>query len=325
MPMRVLVTGGCGFVGTHLCKRLLAEGYDVRALALDPSDFSVLNGHPITPIVGDITDATCMQTAVAGCDWVIHAAASIRYWSPYAAHIKHVNIEGTRIVARACREAGVKRMLFVSSVLSVGLAKGLDEPADEEIPFNLEQTSQPYPLSKYYAERALQEEITMGLDAVTVNPVNIFGPRGNQYHGAEMMQKVRQSYIIPYYSGGICVVHVADIVDGIIRALVHGTTGERYILGGENISYRSIVERTATRMGLNRRFVKIPPALTGLLTLAEKPMGILLKRPPKFTKEVHYLINRWRYYRWDKAKTELKYNPRGFDQILEECLHLGAC
>lgn len=323
--MRVLITGATGFLGSHLCRRMVSQGHDVRILYRAASELSVLDGLPLEKAVGDIADAESMRTAVRDREWVVHAAADLSYWGPQEATLMRVNVEGTRHVAQACLAEGVQRLLFVSSVAAIGIPTDKGRPADEDFPSNLKGLRLPYALSKKRGEEAIAEEIARGLDAVTVNPALIVGLYGDDYRGAEMMRKVRHRSIVPYFSGGICIVHVEDVVAGILAALEKGRTGHRYILGGENVTYKRIVQRTAEVMGLERRFVPVPPIVTGILAIAQAPVGWLRRHPPRFTRELHYLANRHRFYDSTKARESLGYRPRDFNAILNECLRLGAC
>jgi dihydroflavonol-4-reductase len=168
-------------------------------------------------------------------------------------------------------------------------------------------------------------EVARGLDAVIVNPASIFGPHGTQYRGAEMMRKVRQTQVLPYFTGGLCAVHVQDVVQGTLAVLERGMSGQRYILGGENLTYRALAARTAGVMNLRRRFVPVPPIITGLAAMLLEPWGHLRNRRPRITYAVHYCASRYHFYDSSKARKALGYAPRDFMAILHECLRLGVC
>jgi len=323
--MKVLVTGGSGFLGSHLVRRMVSNGHDVRILSRTASELSILNDLAVETMVGDVSDAETVRAAVQDRDWVVHAAADLSYWRRHQERLRRVNVEGTRHVASACRTEGVERLLFVSSIAAIGIPSDPQHPADEDFPQDFAGLVLPYAVSKRLGEELIAREIDRGLNAVIVNPAVIVGPYRGEYRGADMMNKVRRSPVVPYFSGGICVVHVEDVVAGILGALQQARTGHRYILGGENLTYRAIVERTAEAMGLKRRFVRVPPTITGLLALTQTPTGWFRQNPPRFTYELHYLANRYRFHDWTKARKELGYCPRDFTAILDECLRLGAC
>jgi dihydroflavonol-4-reductase len=323
--MRVLITGGTGFLGSHLCRRLLAEAHRVRVLARPTSNGAHLDGLGVERVLGDVTDATSVQTAVHGQDWVIHAAACLSYWGRNTEQHRRVNVGGTRHVAQACRELGVRRLVHISSVAAVGIPDEPGRPADEAFPFNLDGSGLSYHCSKRDAETVVLEEVARGLDAVIVNPASIFGPYRPCYRGAEMLAKVRRGRVVPYFTGGLCAVHVSDVVEGTLAALERGTSGQRYILGGENLTYHSLVKRTARAMGLRRWPVPVPALVTGLAARTLEPWGRWRGRRPRITYATHYCANRYHFFDSGKARAALGYAPRDFDAIVEECLQLKAC
>jgi len=322
--MRVLITGASGFLGSHLCGSMVAAGHDVRVLRRATSSPAALAGLDLEVVIGDVTDPDSVRRAVSGCDSVVHAAANIQYWGGGQEEQDRVNVGGTRAVARACREKGVRRLVHVSSVAAIGIPADPAHPADEGFTFNLHDAGLPYHLSKWQAERTVLEEVERGLDAVIVNPASIFGPHVSGYRGGDMMRKVRRTAIVPYFTGGICAVHVRDVVAGIHAALERGGTGQRYILGGENLTYRSLAERAAAAMGLSRRFVPLPPLVTGLVALTLEPVAVLRNRAPRVGFATHFCASRSHYYDSSRARSALGYSPRSFGDILDECLRLNA-
>lgn len=323
--MRVLVTGGTGFLGSRLCRRLVAQGHRVRVLCRPTSDMRILEELPVERVLGDVTDRESVERAVRDQEVVFHAAADISYWGRDGERQMRVNAEGTRHVAQACRKECVRRLVHVSSVAAIGIPTVPAQPATEDFPFNLEGAGLTYHLSKRRAEEEVTAEVRRGLDAVVVNPASIFGPYGSFYRGAEMMRKVRGSPVVPCFTGGLCAVHVDDVIDGILAALQRGDRGERYILGGENVTFRALVERTARMLGLRRGVVPVPPLVTGLAAAILEPWGRWRGRRPRVTYAIHYCASRYHFYDSSKARKVLGYSPRGFDAILAECLGVGAC
>jgi dihydroflavonol-4-reductase len=323
--MKVLITGATGFLGSHLCQRLVADGHEVRVLFRRTSDPTALLGLSVERVIGDITDPQSVQLAVRDQEWVIHAAANIDYWGRDLSQQMTVNAEGTRHVARSCRLAGVRRLVHVSSVAAIGIPTNPQYPANEDFTFNLEDSRLSYHISKRRGEEAVLQEVARGLDAIIVNPASIFGPYGTRYRGAEMIQKVRRARIVPYFTGGICTVHLQDVIQGIIAALTRGVTGGRYILGGENLTYRSLVERAAQIMRLRRWFVPVTPIVTGAAMRIMEPWGRLRNQRPKITYAAHYCASRCHFYDSSKAHKALGYTPRDFNAILDECRRLGVC
>jgi len=315
--LKVLVTGATGFLGSHLTRRLIRAGHEVTILRRPTSDISPLDALSLHHVIGDITEVEAVNRAVEGNNYVIHAAAHIAYWRNHRAIQTRINVEGTRNVVNACKQRGVKRLLHVSSVAAIGIPAQADCPADETFSFNLGQSKLNYHISKYLAEQEVLKEAQNGLDAVVVNPGSIFGPFINRFRGGEMIDKIRRSKIVPYFLGGICAVHVDDVVDGSLKALWHGRKGERYILGGENILFRRIAELAAQYLKLKRVFVPVPSLVTGLAAGISEPIGVLAEIRPRITYEVHYCASRCHFYDSTKAIKELHYKPRAFADIVK--------
>ena len=149
--MRVLVTGATGFLGSHLCRKLVTDGHWVRILARPTSSLATLEGLRVERIFGDVTDGESVRRAVQGQEWVIHAAANLNYWERDEAVQTRVNVDGTRYVAQACRVEGVKRLVHVSSVAAIGIPTDPARPAGEEFPFNLADSGLGYQIHKRMA------------------------------------------------------------------------------------------------------------------------------------------------------------------------------
>jgi dihydroflavonol-4-reductase len=318
--MNALVTGATGFLGSHLCRRLLKDGFDVTALCRPTSRTYALDGLPVTKKIGDVTDRASVDEAVIGNDYVFHAAAHGTYWGRHRKIQNLVNIEGTRNVVEACVDSGVKRLVFVSSITAIGLPPEPEKPANEEFPFNLESSSLNYHISKKRAEEIVLAAIAKGLETVIVNPANIWGPHGERFRVADHVEKVIGKRTIPYFKGGICVVHVDDVVDGIMAAFKNGRAGERYILGGQNLTLRAIAELAVRRLDQKASFVPVPNAVTWAAAALFESVALATGRRPRITYVTHQLASRFQYYDSEKAKRELGFNPRNFDAILDECI-----
>lgn len=317
--MRVLVTGATGFLGLHVCRRLVAQGHSVTILRRASSNTGALAGLALRHEIGEITDPGSTERAARGQDAVIHAAAHRPHWGDPEGLEYEVNVRGTQNVVDACIRNRVGRLLHVSSVAAVGIP---DEPtpADEDFPFNLERSGLHYHISKRRAEDVVMAGVARGLDAVIVNPTGIYGPAGSFYRGGEMIQKVRGTRVLRCFSGGICIVHVEDVTDGLLAALNHGVIGQRYILGGENLTYRTLMEKTANAIGVKRWFVPLPAIVTGMAAGIAEPWGRLRGRQPVISYADHYYTCRFSFYDSGKARRILGFRPRAFDAILEDCV-----
>lgn len=314
--MTTLITGATGFVGSHLTKRMIAEGHSVRILCRATSSDARVAGLKIDKYLGDVTDYESVRAATADCEFVIHAAADLSYWKGAEDRQTRVNVDGTRNVARAARETGVRRLLHVSSVAAIGIPADPRRPANEQFAFNLENSGLNYHISKRHAEDEVLAEVARGLDAVIVNPASIQG----RERTIALINSVRRSPVVPCFSGGNCIVDIKDVVDGITSVLTSGERGQRYILGGENLTFRALSEKAAKALDLRRRFVSIPPIATKLGAALLEPLARVRNRRPKMTYMIHYCANRFQYFDSSKARQMFGYAPRDVDAILKECL-----
>lgn len=317
--MKALVTGGTGFLGSHICRRLIEDGWDVAILCRESSTAETLKDLRVTKIAGDVTVPSDVERAVEGRDAIFHAAAHLSYWGKQKEIQQAINVAGTRNIAEACLRSGVGRLVHVSSVAAIGVPDDR-HPADEYFRFNLSNLPLGYHNSKKHAEDAVLNAVGDGLNAVIVNPASIWGPHGSIYRGSEIVRKVRRSRFVPYFTGGICVVHVDDVVDGIVRAFNKGEIGERYILGSENATLREIARRAAEKQRVNIRLIPVPPAVTFASALAFEALALVTKSRPRVTFTTHRCAGRFHFYDSSKAKQELGYSPRGLDKILDECI-----
>lgn len=311
--MRVGVTGATGFLGSHLSERLLANGCEVVALCRATADRARLRRLGARIAIGDVTDEGSVAAFARECDAVIHAAGVVGDTSA-----ARVNVEGTRFIARSCRSAGSVRLVFVSSVGAIGVPDD-GAVADETFAFNVPRTRFRYYASKHCAEAAVLSEVQRGLDAVIVNPAWIHGEYGPQFRGAEPLQAVQRRRLVPYYAGGRNVVHVEDAVGGILAALSTGISGERYILGGENLSCLRMAQVAAEELSLRRIFVRVPTAVTAALGLT----GVIAARigaKSRFPPNLHLYAPRHLYYSSAKAQAELGYSFRPYREIVRDYL-----
>jgi dihydroflavonol-4-reductase len=234
--MLALVTGATGFVGANLAQALAARGDDVRVLRRSTSRLDALTDVPVTYVTGDLLDAGALEEAMSGCDVVFHVAALSQYWRTSKETIYRVNVDGTRNVMAAALVAGVGRVVHTSSIAALGIPVH-DQVLDETAVFPDSQAWFTYGHSKYLAEVEVRRAVDQGLPAVIVNPGIVIGPRDiNFVSGSIIRASVKgQLRIVP--PGGSNIVHVADVVAGQLAAAERGRVGERYILGGENLSH----------------------------------------------------------------------------------------
>lgn len=259
--MRALVTGGTGFVGSHIVRALVEQGHSARVLHRTSSKLDALQGVTFESAIGDILDLDALRAASEGCDWVFHVAAVADYWRADPQHMYEANVEGTRRVMQAAHDAGVKRVVFTSSAAAVG-TRADGKPSDESVAFNLSPTRFPYGYSKMMAEVAAMEAVARGQEVVIVNPVVVMGPGDlNIISGEFILNIKRLGWLVPVTSGGVAVTDVRDVARWHIAAARQGQVGERYILGTENAPYPYWFSLIAEIVGAARPGLPVPSAL----------------------------------------------------------------
>lgn len=316
--MRALVTGGTGFVGANLVAALNQVNIPVRVLCRPSSSFRALEGLNYEPVHGDILGPTVdLAAAMADCRWVFHAAAVADYWRQGEDWIYRVNVEGTRRVVDAAERAGVQRLVLVSSVAALGVPES-SRLLTESSRFNLNPRDNPYGHSKFLAEEIVKESVAAGLDAVIVNLPIVIGPRDvNEISGSMVTEAARGTRLPIYPPGGTNYLHVADAALGLFQAADLADAGERYVLGGQNLTYRAafdivceVVGRPAPRFGL-------PPSLVPLLAAAVTGARVILNdRIPFDANQVRLSAQRL-YVDGSKARQKLGLRPRPFRQAVQ--------
>lgn len=246
--MKALVTGSSGFIGSQLCRALLARGFQVRAFHRATSPLRLLEGLEVEHAVGDLTRPDTLAVAMQDVEVVFHAAAWMGGNDP--GRFYAVTVEGTRAVLAAARQHGVRRVVHTSSAAALGVpeVKG-DCPMNENHTWNLRPDVYPYGYAKYLAEMEVQKAVAQGLDVVIVNPTMVFGAGDLYRQSRSILMQVAAGKVGVTIEGGINVVHITDVVNGHLAALEKGHTGERYLLGGENLSYLSMLQKMATVTG----------------------------------------------------------------------------
>jgi dihydroflavonol-4-reductase len=311
--MLTLVTGATGLVGNNVVRLLVERGERVRVLARDPNDKS-LAGLPLDVVAGDVCDPAAVRRAVGGVDRIIHSAGRVQLgWTGLELH-QSVNVEGTRNVAQAAQEAGV-RMVHVSSVDALGLGS-LEQPADEECPAEGSVLC-PYVVTKRQAERLVTESVAEGLDAVIVNPVYMFGPWDWKPSSGRMILQVARGMVLLAPPGGNDFADVRDVAAGILAAAERGESGRKYILGGEPLSYLEAWRLIAEIAGVRGPWRKmLPPGL-----FVASRIGDLLTRIRGIESDVNSaaiaMARLEHHYSYGRAAAELDYRPRPARDAIE--------
>jgi dihydroflavonol-4-reductase len=303
-----LVTGSTGFVGSQLCRALVERGHAVRAFHRSTSSLKPLEplqGSKLQHAVGDITQPETLARAMQGVQVVFHTAAVTGDLDPAA--LQNVTVEGTRNVLCAAARAGVKRVVHTSSIVAMGVPRpspsGANLPVNENHTWNYRPEWWRYGYVKYLAEMEVQAAVARGLDVVIVNPTVIIGAGDiNRVQGGAIIQ-IAKGRVPLAVAGGLNIVHIEDVVEGHLLAMERGRRGERYILGGENLSVASFIALVAHMAGVRPPWLVLPGGLVRLaaLPLSLKPIHKRLPVSPDLVRMAgHYF-----YFDTSKAQQEL--------------------
>lgn len=320
--MTALVTGGTGFVGSAIVRRLLDAGESVRALVRSGSDHSNLDGLDVERITGDLTDPASLKRAATGCDTLYHVAADYRLWVRDPAAMDKANIEGTRNVLLAAADAGCRRMVYTSSVATLGLRTD-GSPADEFDPSGIEDMCGAYKRSKFLAEREVARLVEQReLPVVIVNPSTPVGPRDlRPTPTGRMVLDAITGRMPAYVDTGLNIVHVDDVADGHLLAMQRGEVGQRYILGGENLYLRDILIRLSEMSGQRAPRVRLPHGLVlPMAWISECWARLTNNDDPRLTVTGIRLARKLMFFSSERAKRELGYSPRSADEALHDAM-----
>jgi dihydroflavonol-4-reductase len=309
-PGLSLVTGATGFVGSAVARALLSAGHPVRVLARPNSDRRNLADLPVEIVEGSLEDARSLVRAVSGCRYVYHVAADYRIWVPDPAPMFRVNVIGTRDLLTAALEAGVERVVYTSSVATLGLAPGCS--ADEETPSSVDDMIGPYKRSKFLAEEVVRDLARdRGLPVVIVNPSTPVGPGDiKPTPTGRLIVEAARGQMPAFVDTGLNIVHVDDVAEGHIAAAEKGLIGERYILGGENMSLAEILAEVSREVDRRPPRVRIPHAALFPVAFGAEIAARLTGREPFVTLDGVRMSRKKMYFTSEKASRELGYSPR---------------
>lgn len=318
--MRIFVTGGTGYIGRQLCRRLAGEGHEVRALVRPESRTAPLADAGVALFPGDVTDRASMREGMSGADWVVHAAADLDLRGP-AGRMAAVNVGGSENAASLAFKLGVPRFLSVSSVAYFGGSPDDGSPGNEDTPVHSTFPT-PYSETKHRGERAIRAWAERGLKVVTVYPSLVYGPPGKR-EGANGMLRLLWRGRVPALVGAdrkASWVYLEDLVDGIVRALARAAPGATYLLAGEAITVRELAGRVEALGGARapRREVSIP--LARLFVRLSAPLYRLRgRRSPVPLSQLASLERHW-CFDDSRARRELDWTRRGLDTGLPATL-----
>ena len=308
--MKTLITGASGFVGSAVLRRLLSAGHEVRALVRRSSDRRNLEGLDVELFEGDLADPDSLRHAVSGCKLLFHVAADYRLWIPDPDTMYRINVDGSRNLLRCAFDAGVERAVYTSSVAALGLRDD-GASADEDTPVTAEKIIGHYKRSKYLAEQAVLALAGEGFSIVIVNPSTPVGPRDiKPTPTGRIILDTLNGKMPAYVDTGLNIVHVDDVALGHMLALERGRPGERYILGGENLSLKTILEEICSIAGLRPPRLKIPHnVIIPVAWVAERIAAITGKEPIATVDSIR-MAKKNMFFSSDKARRQLDYHPR---------------
>jgi len=320
--MKTLITGASGFVGSAVLRQLIIAGHSVRALVRTSSDRRNLAGLPVEIVTGDLTDRASLDRALVGCSTLFHVAADYRLWVPHAQEIYETNVTGTRNIMLAAANAGVARIVYTSSVATLGLTSD-GSPADEDTPVSLVDMIGHYKRSKFLAEAEVKKLVDEeGLPVVIVNPSTPVGPRDIKPTPTGRVIVDAASGRMPVYvDTGLNLVHVDDVAIGHLQALERGMIGERYVLGGWNMTLKEILCELAAITGQRPPRICLPHHLVLPIAYVTEACARLTGRgEPRITLVGARLAKKKMFFSTDKARRELGYNARPVKEALCEAV-----
>jgi dihydroflavonol-4-reductase len=313
--MRVLVTGASGFIGSVVARRLLADGSAVRCLVRRTSDTARVPTEAVDLAYGDVRDAKAVDRAVSGCDAVVHLACPSAWTAIRSPEMEAAVVAGTRHVLEACVRRGARRVVYVSSVMAIGASRRpqvLDEGSVSPEPLSRFV----YVRAKRAAEGLCRRAAAHGLGAVIVNPGEVYGPGDTGLVTAGNLLDFARSSPVLACHGGVTVAHVDDVAEGIVSALERGRPGERYVLGGENVTIRGLAALTLELLGREGRVITAPNALVR----AAAWLGRTLRLPLPFEPEVIPYATLYWFMDNAKARRELGVSFRPARETLASTL-----
>lgn len=311
----VLVTGSTGFVGSVLTRQLVSEGADVRIFRRETSSLNLLGdiADDVEHAVGDVTHARSLHEAMDGVNRVYHVAGKVSFDPREQEALRRINADGTANVVNAALEAGIDRLVHTSSIAALGRPATQEASIDETTPWEGGTHRSAYARSKRRAEMEVHRGIAEGLDAVIVNPSVIFGVGGPETNTRRIVDAVRSGWMIAAPPGGTNVVDVRDVAAGHRAAMATGESGRRYILGGDNRSWTSIIGTLATAFGQTPPQYTIPRFLLKTGAVVSEAVSMLTRSRPFLSRSTARTASRTYHFNNARAREELGCTFRSFE------------
>src|ERR1035441_9701821 len=319
--MKCFVTGATGFLGSHVARQLQAKGADLRLLVRPSSRTDNIADLPTERAVGDLRDVESLKRGMAGCEFVFHVAADYRLWAVNGQELYQSNVDGTRNILQAARDTGVRRVIYTSSVATMGFGNN-GHLTDESSPVALSNMIGDYKRSKFLAEELVIEAARGGQNVVMVNPTTPIGEQDiKPTPTGQIVVDFLKRKFPAYVDTGLNLVDVMDCAAGHLLAMEKAKPGERYILGGENLTLKQILDKLAAITGLPSPSIRLPYVVayaTGAVdTLVT---GKILKREPRVTLDSDRIDRKKMFVTSEKAERELGWSPGAVEGALRRAV-----
>ena len=319
--MKSLVTGATGFLGSAVMRCLLTAGHEVRVLVRPDSNRRNLESFPVEITTGDLRDHRSLKDAIRGCDNLFHVAADYRLWVPDPETMHEINVTGTQALIIAAAEAGLKRIVYTSSVATLGLNQD-GSPANEETPSSYATTTGFYKRSKYQAEQMVKQLTDdHHLPLVIVNPSTPIGPGDiRPTPTGRIVLDTLMGRMPAYVNTGLNIAHVNDIAYGHLLAYLHGKPGERYILGGDNMTLLQILQTIDEINGIPKNRINIPICLMLPIAWFMEKIATFTYTEPRATLDSIRMAKKLMFFSSEKAHRELGYQYRPATEALKDAV-----
>ena len=319
--MKAFITGATGFVGSHVARELAAQGADLRLLVRPTSRRDNIAELRAEAAVGDLCEPESLKKAMAGCEFVFHIAADYRLWVRDPRQMYRANVEGTRAIIRAAQESGIRRVIYTSSVATMGFTRE-GHIAAEDSPVSIDDMVGHYKRSKFMAEQCALEAGRKGANVVVVNPTTPIGesdikPTPTGRIVVDFLKRKFPAYV----DTGLNLADVKEVARGHLLAMEKARPGERYILGGENLTLKQILDKLAALTGLPSPTMKVPHAVAmGFAIFDQFFTGTILGKEPRATIDAVKMGRKKMYASSAKAERELGYRLLPVEDALRRAI-----
>ncbi len=304
--MKVFLTGATGFVGGHVARAYASEGAQLRLLTRSTSNLANLEGIAAETVLGDLRQPEKLRSALAGCDALVHVAADYRLWVPDPKEMYAANVDGTRELLKLARQVGITKVVYTSSVATMGFDRA-GTIVDEATPVGIDDMIGHYKRSKFLAEQEAIAAARAGQYVMILNPTTPIGPGDSKPTptGRIVVDFLNKNFPA-YVDTGLNLVDVAEVARMHVVALDRGAPGERYILGGENLTLKQILDRLSTITGLPSPTIKVPHAVAMAFAFFDETVtGKLRGKEPRATVEAVRMGRKMMFASSAKAEREL--------------------